>query len=66
MSQKYSFNIFPQPFENIKRTHGHGQHCGDCWQVGCIRGLNGNGKQYNKDFFKTFLVCGSSKTDWEG
>ena len=30
-----------------KRTHGHGQWCGDCWGEGGIRGLNGNGKNYN-------------------
>ena len=23
---------------------GHGQQCGDCWEQGGIRGLNGNGK----------------------
>ena len=28
-----------------KRTHGHGQQCGDCWVVGAIRGLNGNGEK---------------------
>ena len=22
-----------------KRTHGHGQYCGDCWGEGGIRGL---------------------------
>ena len=29
-----------------KRTHGHGQQCGDCWGAGRgdIRGLNGNEK----------------------
>ena len=27
-----------------KRTHGHGQQCGDCWGEGFIRGLNGNGE----------------------
>ena len=27
-----------------KRTHGHGQQRGDCWEKGGIRGLNGNGK----------------------
>ena len=27
-----------------KRTHGHGQQCGDCWGRGHIRGLKGNGK----------------------
>ena len=27
-----------------KRTHGHGQQCGDCWGEQGIRGLNGNGK----------------------
>ena len=32
-----------------KRTHGHGQQCGDCQGEGDIRGLNGNGKKYNKD-----------------
>ena len=30
-----------------KRTHGHWQWCGDCWGEGGIRGLNGNGKNYN-------------------
>ena len=28
-----------------KKTHGHGQQCGDCWGQGAIRGLNGNGKK---------------------
>ena len=32
-----------------KRTHGHGQQCGDYWGEEEIRGLNGNGKKYNKD-----------------
>ena len=32
-----------------KRTHGHGQQCGDCWGEGVIRILNGNEKKYNKD-----------------
>ena len=32
-----------------KRTHGHGQQCGDCWGKGGIRGLKGNGIKYNKD-----------------
>ena len=32
-----------------KRTHGHGQQCGDCWGEEGIRGLNGNGIKYNKD-----------------
>ena len=27
-----------------KRTHGHGQQCGDCAGGEGIRGLNGNGK----------------------
>ena len=27
-----------------KRTHGHGQQCGDCWKERGIRRLNGNGK----------------------
>ena len=27
-----------------KRTHGHGQQCGDCCGEGDVRGLNGNGK----------------------
>ena len=27
-----------------KRTHGHGQQCGDCLGEGAIRGLNTNGK----------------------
>ena len=32
-----------------KRTCGHGQQWGDSWGAGGIRGLNGNGKKYNKD-----------------
>ena len=32
-----------------KRTHGHGQQCGDCWGEGVLRGLNSNGTMYNKD-----------------
>ena len=31
-----------------KRTHGHGQQCGDCWGAGSIRGLN-RMEKYNKD-----------------
>ena len=31
-----------------KRTHGHGEQCGDCWGEGGIRGLNGNGKNIIK------------------
>ena len=27
-----------------KKTHGHGQQCGDCWGEGVLRGLNGNGE----------------------
>ena len=27
-----------------KRTHGHGPQFGDCWGVGDIRELKGNGK----------------------
>ena len=27
-----------------KRTHGHGQQCGECWAEGGIRGLKGNGE----------------------
>ena len=27
-----------------KMTHGHVQQCGDCWEKGDLRGLNGNGK----------------------
>ena len=34
-----------------KRTHGHGQQCGDCWREAVIRGLNGNGKNTVKIFF---------------
>ena len=30
-----------------KRTHGHGQQCGDCWGEGSIRRLNSKEK-YNK------------------
>ena len=32
-----------------KRTHGRGQQCGDCWEVGVIRELNGDVKIHNKD-----------------
>ena len=32
-----------------KRTHGHGQWYGYCWGYSGIRGVNGNGKYYNKD-----------------
>ena len=32
-----------------QRTHGCGQQCGDCWKEELIRGLNSNGKIYNKD-----------------
>ena len=32
-----------------KRTHGHGQQCGNYWGKGHIRGLNGNEKKYYKD-----------------
>ena len=28
-----------------KRTHGHGQQCGDCWGEEIIRGLSGNGNK---------------------
>ena len=34
--------------EKEKRTHGHGQQCGDCWEQAGIRGLTGNGKKYKK------------------
>ena len=37
--------------EKGKKTHGHGQQYGDCWGDVGIRGLNDNGKKYNKDFF---------------
>ena len=30
--------------QKVKRTHGHGQQCADCWGERGIRGLNGNGK----------------------
>ena len=32
-----------------KRTHGHRQQCGDCRGEESMKGLNGNGKKYNKD-----------------
>ena len=28
----------------LKKTHGHGQQCGDCGGEGSIRRINGNGK----------------------
>ena len=33
-----------------KRTHGHGQQGRDCWGERGIRGLNGNGTKFNKDY----------------
>ena len=36
--------------EKGKRTHGHGQQGGDCWGEAGIRGLNGKGIKYNKDY----------------
>ena len=33
--------------QNGKRTHGHGQQCGDCLGEECRGGLNGNGKIIN-------------------
>ena len=33
-----------------KRTHGHGQQCGDCWGERGVRGLNGYGKNIIKAF----------------
>ena len=35
-----------------KRTHGHGQQCGDCWGEGSIMELNSNGKNTIKIKFK--------------
>ena len=35
-----------------KQTHGHGHQCGDCVGGGVIRGLNGDGKNYNKHFLQ--------------
>ena len=35
-----------------KRTHGHGQQCGDSWGEGGIRELNDNSNKYNKDLIK--------------
>ena len=32
-----------------KRTHEHGQQCGDCWEERDIRGLKGNVKKHSKD-----------------
>ena len=39
-----------------ERTHGLGQPWGDCWGVGGIRGLNGNGK-INKIFLVKTNLC---------
>ena len=33
-------------------TQGHGKQHDDCCREGGIRGLNGNGKKYNKDYIK--------------
>ena len=35
-----------------KRTHGHGQQCGDCLGKRSIGGLNGNGKNTIKSKLK--------------
>ena len=35
-----------------KRTHGQGQQCGDCCELGIIRGINGNGKNAIKNKIK--------------
>ena len=35
-----------------KRTHGHGQQCGDCCEEGDLRGPSGNENIYNKDSIK--------------
>ena len=35
-----------------KRTHGHGQQCGNCWGEGHIRGLTSNRKNTMKIKFK--------------
>ena len=32
-----------------KKTHGHGQQCGDCWGEGHKVMENGNGKRHNKN-----------------
>ena len=42
-----------------KRTHGHGQQHGDCRGEEHIRGLNGNGKKYNKNkiILTTLCIC---------
>lgn len=32
-----------------KRTHGHGQHYGDCWWEGGKMELNNNEKNYNEN-----------------
>ena len=40
-----------------KRTHGHGQQCGDCLGGGGVRGLNGNGKNTVKiKILKTLML----------
>ena len=31
--------------QNGKRTHGHGQQCGDCWGEGYIKGQDDNGRK---------------------
>ena len=44
-----------------KKTHGHGQQCGDCRGQGCVRGLNGNGKNTIKiKFLKRVFPSGKS------
>ena len=30
--------------QKARRSHGHGQQCGDCHGEGSIRGINGIGK----------------------
>ena len=38
-----------------KRTHGHGQQCGDCWGKGITRGLKCNIVLITTVVFVTFL-----------
>ena len=44
-----------------KRTHGHGQQCGDCWEEEGIRGLNGNGKIQQSLNLKNFKMKDKSQ-----
>ena len=46
---KVPVNPTAEGSERKHQINHHGRQCGDCWGEEEIRGLNGNGKKYNKD-----------------